>query len=260
MSDMAPQFYNAWVASMGEPRPKKLVSTWHVDKAWRAELMKKIGDTALEAEVYKMLRMVLEQTSTRLFQDCAGALLAKLSSDPKMKDFHDYFVQDWLQNKEIWAFCHRLGLGINTNMFTEAFHRVFKRLYLKGKVNKRVDSCLVNLLKFARDQCFGRVIQLTKGKANYRITEIEERHRRSQSLPLANVEMSSEKVWNVTSLDEKEVRVVFLAENVKFASINTFVTARIPSSFIRFVSTYILLNDTVHENRMSLRWKQMTVM
>ena len=205
MSDMAPQFYNAWVASMGEPRPKKLVCTWHVDKVWRAELMKKIGDTALEAEVYKMLRMVLEQTSTRLFQDCAGALLAKLSSDPKMKDFHDYFVQDWLQNKEIWAFCHGLGLGINTNMFTEAFHRVFKRLYLKGKVNKRVDSCLVNLLKFARDQCFGRVIQLTKGKANYRITEIEERHRRSQSLPLANVEMSSEKVWNVTSLDEKNV-------------------------------------------------------
>jgi hypothetical protein len=188
-----------------ENHGQKVVCTWHVDKAWRAELKKKIGDTALEAEVYKMLRMVLEQTSTRLFQDCAGALLAKLSSDPKMKDFHDYLVQDWLKNKEIWAFCHRLGLGINTNMFTEAFHRVFKRLYLKGKVNKRVDSCLVNLLKFARDQCFGRVIQLTKGKANYRITEIEERHRRSQSLPLANVEMSSEKVWNVTSLDEKNV-------------------------------------------------------
>ncbi len=205
MSDMAPQFYNAWVASMGEPRPKKLVCTWHVDKAWRSELKIKIGDTALEAEIYKMLRMVLEQTSTRLFQDCVGALLAKLSSDLKMKEFHDYFVQDWLQNKEIWAYCSRIGLGINTNMFTEAFHRVFKRLYLGGKVNKRVDSCLVNLLKFARDQCFGRVIQLTKGKANYRITQIEKRHRRSQSIPLTNVELSSEGLWKVTSLDEKNI-------------------------------------------------------
>ena len=177
MSDMAPQFYNAWVASMGEPRPKKLVCTWHVDKAWRVELKVKIWDTGLEAEVYKMLRMVLEQTSTRLFQDCIGALLAELSSDLKkeyyMKEFHDYFVQDWLQNKEIWAYCYRIGLGINTNMFTEAFHR--------------------------RDQCFGRVIQLTKGKANYRITQIEKRHRRGQNMPLTNVEMSSDGSWKVTS-------------------------------------------------------------
>ena len=205
MSDMAPQFYNAWVASMGEPRPKKLVCTWHVDKAWQAELKVKIGDTGLEAEIYKMLRMVLEQTNTRLFQDCVGALLAKLSSDLKMKEFHTYFVQDWLQNKEIWAYCYRISLGINTNMFTEAFHCVFKRLYLGGKVNKRVDSCLVNLLKFARDQCFGRVIQLTKGKANYRITQIEKRHQRGQNMPLTNVELSSDGSWKVTSLDEKKV-------------------------------------------------------
>lgn len=112
---------------MGEPRPKKLVCTWHVDKAWRTELKKKIGETAVEAEVYKMLRMVLEQTNTSLFQDCVDALLLDLSSDKKKKDFHDYFKQDWLPNKEHWAFCYRLGLGINTNMFVEAFHRVFKR-------------------------------------------------------------------------------------------------------------------------------------
>ena len=93
--------------------------------------------------------MVLEQTSTRLFQDCVGTLDAKLSSDLKMKQFHTYFLQDWLQNKEIWVRVTGAGLG-NTNMFTEAFHRVFKRLYHGGKVNKHVDSCLVNLLKFAR--------------------------------------------------------------------------------------------------------------
>ena len=90
-------------------------------------------------------------------------------------------------------------------MFTEAFHRVFKRLYLGGKVNKRVDSCLVNLLKFAGNQCFGRVIQLTKGKANYRITQIETCHQRGQNMPLTNVELSSDRSWKVTSLDEKKV-------------------------------------------------------
>ena len=46
--------------------------------------MVKIRDTGQEAEVYKMLRMVLEQTRQ------GGALLAKLSSDLKMKEFHNY--------------------------------------------------------------------------------------------------------------------------------------------------------------------------
>ena len=27
---------------------------------------------------------------------------------------------------ETWATCQRIGLGINTNMFVEAFHKVFK--------------------------------------------------------------------------------------------------------------------------------------
>jgi hypothetical protein len=205
MSDMAPQFFNAWVGVMGEPRPKKLVCTWHVDKAWRTELKKKIGETAVEAEVYKMLRMVLEQTNTSLFQDCVDALLLDLSSDKKKKDFRDYFKQEWLPNKEHWAFCYRLGLGINTNMFVEAFHRVFKRNYLGGKVNKRVDVCLLNLLKFARDQCFGRMIQLTKGKASYRVKAIQERHRRSLGLPLEKVVHANENAWNVESSDGKNI-------------------------------------------------------
>lgn len=155
--------------------------------------------------MYKMLRLVLEQPNTGLFQDCVSALLENLSADPRKEEFHDYFIQDWIPTKENWAFCYRLGLGINTNMFVEAFHRVFKRIYLGGKVNKRVDSCLVNLLRFARDQCFGRVIQLTKGKANYRVNAIYQHHRRSLSLPVENVQSSGENVLSIKSSDGKNV-------------------------------------------------------
>ena len=155
-----------------------------------------------------MLRMVLEQQNTGLFQDCVSALLKNLSSDPKKEQFHDYLLQDWIPNKENWAFCYRFGLGINTNMFVEAFHRVFKRIYLYllfRKVNKRVDSCLVNLMRFVRDQCFGRVIQLTKGKGNDRANAIYKRHRRSLSLPVETVQSSGENVWSVKSNDGKNV-------------------------------------------------------
>ena len=46
------------------------------------------------------------------------------------------------------GYYYRVGLVIDTNMFYQAFHSVFKYTYLNGKANKRVDKCLVNLIKF----------------------------------------------------------------------------------------------------------------
>ena len=54
--------------------------------------MKKIGETTLQAEVYKMQRTVLKQPITGLFQDCVSAFLENLSSDQKKEEFHDYFI------------------------------------------------------------------------------------------------------------------------------------------------------------------------
>ena len=52
MSDIAPQYNNAWVGFMNDvPRPQKLLCTWHVDKAINMELTKKIGDLSTEAEI-----------------------------------------------------------------------------------------------------------------------------------------------------------------------------------------------------------------
>ena len=199
MSDMAPQFYNAWVAVMGNPRPIKLVCTWHVDKAWKEELRKKIGDLAVEAEVYKLLRIVLQQTHENVFEDCLHALLQRLKSDPKCAQFYAYFTKEWVPKKSQWAYCYRRGLQINTNIYVEAFHRVFKRLYLKGKINKRVDTCLVNLQKYARDMGFDRLIKMTKGKMTYRMNAISERHLQSLTLPADCVESLGDGRWKVLS-------------------------------------------------------------
>ena len=38
MSDMVPQFFNTWIAVMGNARPAKNQCTWHVEQAWREEL------------------------------------------------------------------------------------------------------------------------------------------------------------------------------------------------------------------------------
>lgn len=94
------------------------------------------------------------------------------------------FAKEWVTKKEQWAFCFRLESTMNTNMFSEAFHRVFKRVYLKGLVNKRVDVCLVNLVKFSRDKAFDRAIKLTKGKTTYRTSIITSRRKESLKLEM----------------------------------------------------------------------------
>ena len=98
------------------------------------------------------------------------------------------------------------GLKINTNMFVEAFHRVFKRLYLGGRYNKRMDTCLFNLMRFVRDKGFDHLIKLMKGKQTYRISNIAERHRRSLGMPLQSVQLKEEGIkWGVLSEGGKDL-------------------------------------------------------
>ena len=129
MSDMANQFYNAWIAVMGGS-PSRLVCTSHVDKAWQQELRAKVHDTVTAAEIYKVLRTVLQETDEEYFHQLIDRLPA-LSPE-----FYSYFQAEWSDKKETWAYCYRRGMGINTNMVVEAIHRVLKYAYLKGKVNK----------------------------------------------------------------------------------------------------------------------------
>ena len=204
MSDMANQFYNASIAVMGPKQPAKLLCTWHVDKAWKEELRKKVGDVTVEAEIYKMIRTCLEQTFQNHFEDCLHGLLNSLVTNPKAQSFRTYFFREWVSKKTQWAYCFRLRMGINTNMFSEAFHRVFKRIYLAGKVSKRLDCCLVNLVKFSRDKAFDRAIKLTKGKQTYRLSNVVARHRQSLEIHDSSVEKVTGDKWLVSLQTSKQ--------------------------------------------------------
>ena len=128
ISDMVAQFFNAWIAVMGDQRPAKLLCTWHVDKAWREELCRRIGDITVEVEVYKLLKIVLQQTAEELFKDCLAALLQRLKSGSRCAEFLAYFSKEWVTKKEQQAYCYRRGLQINTNMYAEAFHKCFQEV------------------------------------------------------------------------------------------------------------------------------------
>ena len=111
-----------------------------------------------------MLRTILEQMDENTFHQFLQTALERLRSSSETKNFAEYFEKNWYPNIQHWGYFYRKGDGINSNMFVEAFHRVLKYSYLRGKFNKRVDVCLLGLIKFNRDKIFQRLIKLTKGK------------------------------------------------------------------------------------------------
>ena len=184
MSDLAEQFYNAWVATFNTSH--KLVCTWHVDHAWR-ENLKQLKDSELQAIVYHNLRVLLEETDCHKFEQLLHETVKQLNKSSLTADFGKYFQTYYAINKEQWAACYRKEALVNTNMYMEAFHRVLKYVYMKGKVNKRVDNCVYILLKFARDKGYEHLVKIEKGKNTDNLSMIKLRHQSSLKLPYTHI-------------------------------------------------------------------------
>ena len=71
MSDMAEQYYLAWV-SVFDSTPKKLLCTWHVDRAWRGALQQHVKGMERQAAVYSHLRFLLEELDVDKFTTLIG--------------------------------------------------------------------------------------------------------------------------------------------------------------------------------------------
>ncbi len=202
MSDDAEQFYTAWVRVFG-PGPHKLLCSWHVDRAWRGNL-KLITSTETQAEVYHILRVLLEETDTLQFETLLQNALDYFNNSETTSNFGTYFSRTYAGRKTEWATCYRKAAFVNTNMYVEAFHRVLKYQYLMGKVNKRVDKVIHDLLKFARDKAFERLVKLEKGKITERTQIIAKRHLASKQLDTKLVSECTDVSWKVQSSSGKQ--------------------------------------------------------
>ena len=170
----------------------------------------KIKNFTVKVEVYKQLWIVLEQTNKKLFDNYLSTLCERLRNSLVTNDFANYFDRYWVPYKEKWGYYYRVGLDINITMFSEAFHRVFKHKYLKWKANKRVDKCLVSLIKFNRGKTFERIKKLTKGKLTQKVSTIQARYRNNLNLDFWSITQSEENSWICKSEDGKRKYAVIL--------------------------------------------------
>lgn len=181
MSDDAPAFINAWSDVMSVPQ-HHLLCNWHVDKNWRNNLVIKINDPVKRSEVYKFCRMLMKCSDVEKFESSQNAFLIMCKEVSGTKDFGDYFEKIYSKRSKKWAFCYRIGLFLNTNMYLEAMHKKLKYCYMNSKKNRRVDKCIMLLMHYSKDMMFERLIRMVKNKPTFRMERIASSHHRSKNI------------------------------------------------------------------------------
>lgn len=76
---------------------------------------------------------------------------------------------------------------------------------MKGNVNKRLDSIIHLLMKYARDKTFDRITKIEKGKSTKRTKAIHDRHLKSLELPISLVSEEGKDNWQVKSQQSSEL-------------------------------------------------------
>ncbi|XP_065218134.1 uncharacterized protein LOC135844585 [Planococcus citri] len=183
MSDMANQFSNAWNAIMGTPE-YQLYCAWHVDNAWQKNLTKITNDATGEKKTfaYQVVKTLMEELDQNKFTLLLEEAVNTLKADESTLEYGKYFESHYYSNYKKWAYCYRIGAGINTNNHLERMHGTFKYVYLKGRKVGRLDKSLFFLMRFTRNKLFNRVIVENKGKISYKLRCVRKRHSTSKKM------------------------------------------------------------------------------
>jgi len=188
MSDDAPAFYNAWSGVMGSVT-HQLLCSWHVNKNWQENLNKVSGGPEKKKLVSQTLRVLMHQTSVQDFQNHLSKFIKDLISDDDTNAFGIYFVKYYARRPKLWAYCFRLMLGINTNMYLESFHKILKHIYLEGRKVKRLDKTINALMKICRDSVYKRLIHLAKNVPTEKMQKVRQSHKASESIKLDQIQV-----------------------------------------------------------------------
>ena len=114
MTDDAEQYYNAWKEVFNEGSTKKILCTWHVDRAWRKAINQHISDKLKQIEVYHQLRLLLTETKESQFRVMLQEFLTY--TEKYHQTFHDYFSGHYCKRINQWASCYRVNTAVNTKL------------------------------------------------------------------------------------------------------------------------------------------------
>ncbi|XP_049954648.1 uncharacterized protein LOC126470691 [Schistocerca serialis cubense] len=178
MSDLAESYSNAWNRTMGAPKIR-LYCTWHVDRAWKTNIKRKIADLDKRNQAYRVIKSVSMLRNVSMFQESLQKALQKLRSDPDTSEFASYFKTHYEGNVECWAYCHRMYAGLNTNTNVESMHRTLKEIHGNAWQIKPLDKGISTLMSLVTAKMFDWLIANVKGKITSKVQDICNNHKTS---------------------------------------------------------------------------------
>jgi len=132
ISDNAPAYVDAWRTVMGPPSDHVLC-TWHIDRSWRKNIAKIKQSPEVKAQVYKVLRVVLEAENKDEFECLLESTLRDMEAYEGTAEFLTYFRREYASRPEMWAHCYQFFSLSKHNLHLEAFHRTLKHIFMQGR-------------------------------------------------------------------------------------------------------------------------------
>jgi len=194
MSDDEPALFNAWKV-MG-PVGRKLLCAWHVQRNWR----KHLGgmEANLRSDVFGKLLAIMYETDVFTFEQALMSFTRFLASSEKLRKFSDYFTKYYSGRTSEWAYCHRIGARINTNMSIENMHKDIKYNYFHAKPVSRMDDSFHGIREFLKNKQIDRLCSMNRGKVTTKDKDLRKEHKKSLTLDISTVSILEDH-WLVSS-------------------------------------------------------------
>ncbi|XP_045460304.1 uncharacterized protein LOC123686531 isoform X2 [Harmonia axyridis] len=186
MSDDDTKYYNAWTKVMKtDKEPRRLLCTWHVIKNWNIQGRSKIKNLQIKQDMKKKMRAILKETDPSIFLQLKETYFKHLEEEGE-NDFLKYLQSFYFKNEErikMWAHCHRINAGINTNMAIESLNKVLKYNKMRTQRNIRVEKLLDLLDELVEEKMWTKIINVERPNANnYQHKVTVESHKKAEKM------------------------------------------------------------------------------
>lgn len=184
MTDDDPKYHNAWVKTMGTA-PRRLLCSWHIIKNWIIQGRSKIKNQEIKKTMRTDLKKIMNETKVEKFVDLTHSYFEKLlNADEHV--FLSYLKKYYYQSEEriaMWAHCHRINAGINTNMALESINNLLKTNYLKRKANISIDRLLEEIENLVDGKMWQRILKMERPHSNtYQDRQVIKAHKQAEMM------------------------------------------------------------------------------
>lgn len=214
MSEDTEFYFNAWLEAFGaEPRPHKVLSSWHLQRAWTEAVNTWVRGREKQAAVNRSLELLVNQESVESFQKMLRRVISMLKMDSDTASFGDVFESTYAGRPEQWGSCFFRDLDINI----EDFHTLFRRIASRLKV-KRLDKIAHNLLLASESKQYEnymKVVRQTQPDA--------ESSKKQKAAPLLNelIHSADGVPVEVVSIDTMDIAETVSIDTVTYEAMTT---------------------------------------